>query len=229
MGIRMELATVFTEPVLRRCWLLNKALESAPLDEALRLARAADEFLSANQANAPALSYEPASTDNSSTVPNQGGEPASALPIAASPGDQADQGAGPISATDHVAYTADILNSAGAAEGDTSEGASSNSGGEEAGSEPEDSGPQAAMTSGLAVLAGMEDIVRFLRQQDDVVVSAGAATYLVNGRFQLNSKELLDRANKIRDRQGKPQFQCIPYGFATSNGGEIAGHGGDRT
>ena len=225
----MELATVFTEPVLRRCWLLNKALESAPLDEALRLARAADEFLSVNQANAQALPNEPASPDSSSTSPNQAAQPASALPIAASPGDQAEQGAGPISATDHVAYAADIVESPSPMENDTHEDASNRSGIEEAGTEPEDSGPQAAMTSGLAVLAGMEDIVRFLRQQDDVVVSAGTATYLVNGRFQLNSKELLDRANKIRDRQGKPQFQCIPYGFPISNGGEVAGRGEDRT
>ena len=34
-----------SQPIFRRWWLLGKALEAAPLDEALKLARAADEFL----------------------------------------------------------------------------------------------------------------------------------------------------------------------------------------
>ena len=221
----MELATVVSEPVLRRCWLLNKALESASLDEALKLARAADEFLGGDQPNAQALPNETAALDSSLTEPNQGTEPASALPTPASSGGQAKQDAELASTTHQVACSADIVESASAAENDKQDAASNRSGVEDA----RDSGPQAAITAGLAVLAGMEDIVRYLRQQDDVVVSAGAATYLVNGRFQLNSKELLDRANKIRERQGKPQFQCLPYGFPNSNSGELAGRGGDRT
>jgi hypothetical protein len=35
----------FTEEFHQRCWLLAKALESAPLDKALETARAADKFL----------------------------------------------------------------------------------------------------------------------------------------------------------------------------------------
>jgi hypothetical protein len=35
----------FNEEVLHRCWLLAKALETAPLDKALEVARAANEFL----------------------------------------------------------------------------------------------------------------------------------------------------------------------------------------
>jgi hypothetical protein len=221
----MELATVVSEPVLRRCWLLNKALESASLDEALKLARAADEFLGGDQAKAQALLDEMAVSGSSSTRPSQGAEAASALINAASSAGEAKQDAEPVSTTDQVAYAADIVESASATENHGRDGGSNSSRVEEAG----DSEPQAAITSGLAVLAGMDDIVRFLRQQDDVVVSAGTATYLVNGRFQLNSKELLDRANKIRDRQGKPQFQCLPYGFPSSNGGDVAGRGGERT
>jgi hypothetical protein len=34
-----------SQPIFRRWWLLGKALEAAPLDKALKLARAADEFL----------------------------------------------------------------------------------------------------------------------------------------------------------------------------------------
>jgi hypothetical protein len=41
----MESAGLFDEPPRRRWWLLSKALEAAPLDEALRLAQAAEDFL----------------------------------------------------------------------------------------------------------------------------------------------------------------------------------------
>ena len=41
----MESAGLFDEPPRRRWWLLSKALESAPLDEALKLAQAAENFL----------------------------------------------------------------------------------------------------------------------------------------------------------------------------------------
>ena len=44
-GENMDLEAIFGDPSLRRWWLLNKALENAPLAEALKLAQAADEFL----------------------------------------------------------------------------------------------------------------------------------------------------------------------------------------
>jgi hypothetical protein len=75
----------------------------------------------------------------------------------------------------------------------------------------------------------MDDIVRYLRQQDDVVVPVGTASYLVNGRFQLNCEELLARANKIRERQGKPLFQRLPFRFPAHNGDDTAGRRQDRT
>lgn len=212
MEIQMELAAVFAEPVLRRCWLLNKALESASLDEALKLARAADEFLGMGQPNPQTLANT-VSPDGLSTAPNQDLQPT--LQTAAPRDDRAGD-APSTSITDHIAFTADIPKDASAATNDTDEeDASSESCAEEAGTE-EDSEPQLAMTSGLAVLAGMDDIVRYLRQQDDVVVSVARASYLVNGRFQLNSGELLARANKIRERQGKPLFQRVPYRFPSA-------------
>jgi DNA-binding Xre family transcriptional regulator len=54
--------------------------------------------------------------------------------------------------------------------------------------------------------ASVDDIVRFVRQQDDVVVPHGKGEFLVNGRFSLTLPELVDRANRIRFRQGKPKF-----------------------
>jgi hypothetical protein len=228
MGIQIELATVFTEPVSRRCWLLSKALENASLDEALRLARAADEFLCVDQANAQASSngqpLQEWPLGGSSSTPNHGPQSAG-LPIAASPRDKTGKGADHTYATDHVTDLIDSLKNAGAAENGTDDDASS----DEARDEPRADESQVAMTSDLAVLAGMDDIVRYLRQQDDVVVSAGTGAYVVNGRFHLNSQELLARANKIRQRRGIPQFQRIPAGFAGPGGDELTGRREDRT
>jgi hypothetical protein len=43
--MKINLCNVFDDRVRRRCWLLAKALESAPLEEALALAKKAEEFL----------------------------------------------------------------------------------------------------------------------------------------------------------------------------------------
>lgn len=238
----MELAIVFTEPVLRRCWLLNKALENASLDEALRVAWAADEFLGTGRAGAQAPENGQALREwlsgGLSTVPSQGSQFAPRFAITASPRDRADegwvsplaeQGAGHVPAADRIEGPPDGFKNVGAAGNDIQEAVSGRSGDEDAGDEPVDDEPQNAMISALAVLADMDDIVRFLRQQDDVVVSAGTGAYLVNGRFQLNCEELLARANKIRQRRGKPQFQRIPAGFPTANGGGAAERAQDRT
>jgi two-component system, NarL family, nitrate/nitrite response regulator NarL len=50
------------------------------------------------------------------------------------------------------------------------------------------------------------EVVRYLRQQDDVVVPEGNGIFLVNGRFRLETSELIDKANRIRSRQNEPLF-----------------------
>lgn len=55
--------------------------------------------------------------------------------------------------------------------------------------------------------ATADDIVRYLRQQDDIVVPQGEGAFLVNGRFRLELPELVARANKMRSRHGKPEFR----------------------
>jgi len=66
--------------------------------------------------------------------------------------------------------------------------------------------------------ASADEVVRYLRQRDDVVVWQGEGKYLVNGRFQLTLPELIDRANKMRNRQGKPGFKCENSYAAVSEG-----------
>src|SRR5437762_9035309 len=59
-------------------------------------------------------------------------------------------------------------------------------------------------TSPTAII---DDIVRYLRQRDDVVVAQEDGGYLVNGRFRMTASELVIRANRMRSREKKPMFQ----------------------
>jgi hypothetical protein len=234
----MELESIFAEPELRRCWLLSKALESASLDEALRLARAAEGFLGAGQPSA--LPHERGHENGHALTERllSGPPPVQPLvgfPMTPFPRDRADEQwilpsveleVGAASAMDHIGELAGTLGNAGVGGHRPDEEVAHEDDVED---EPADSAPQVSITSDLAVLAGMEDVVRYLRQQDDVVVSAGTDVYLVNGRFQLSSAELFVRANKIRRRHGKPQFQLIPRGFPPTNGGAGIEHMQDRT
>ena len=62
--------------------------------------------------------------------------------------------------------------------------------------------------------ASIDEIVRYLRQQDDVVVLQDDGDYLVNGRFRLSAAELTIRANRMRSRQRKLPFGVSRTGFA---------------
>ena len=61
--------------------------------------------------------------------------------------------------------------------------------------------------------ASIDEIVRYLRQQDDVVVSQENGGFLVNARFQMPLADLVGRANRMRERQGKPKFE-LPSGVS---------------
>jgi hypothetical protein len=69
-------------------------------------------------------------------------------------------------------------------------------------------------STGLVVLAGPDDVVRYLRRADDVVVATDDGAYMVNGRFRESLEELVKRANRIRTRQRQPLFQLMPLCFA---------------
>jgi hypothetical protein len=241
MYIQMELASILTEPTLRRCWLLNKALENASLEDALRLACEAEAFLGTGQSSIPSSKNGHALKELPLNRPLTA-PPVAGLLMTQPPRNWADgarasrsieQGNGVELVPDQVVELAESvrgesLENAGATTHDPDEEVAHEASGRETEDEAANDVSEVLMTSDLSVLAGMEDIVRYLRQQDDVVVSAGASGYLVNGRFQLNCDELLLRANKIRHRQGKPQFQRIPSGFPTPNGGTVAEHVLDR-
>ena len=70
----------------------------------------------------------------------------------------------------------------------------------------EDVGPN---SSTVEISASIDDIVRYLRQRDDVVVPQERGEFLVNGRFRLPMAELVSRANRMRQRQCKPEFRLV--------------------
>jgi hypothetical protein len=67
--------------------------------------------------------------------------------------------------------------------------------------------------TGLVVLAGPDDVVRYLRRADDAIVPTQDGEYMVNGRFRESLEELVKRANRIRARHRQPLFQLMPMSF----------------
>jgi len=53
----------------------------------------------------------------------------------------------------------------------------------------------------------IDEVVRYLRQQGDLVVADGPGMFLLNGLFRLDVDQLQHRANRMRQRQRKPEFQ----------------------
>jgi DNA-binding CsgD family transcriptional regulator len=72
--------------------------------------------------------------------------------------------------------------------------------------------------------ASIEEIVRYLRQQDDVVVPQEDGGYLVNGRFRMSAAELIVRANRMRSRQHKASLQTFGTSIQRVRGSGPTGH-----
>jgi hypothetical protein len=72
--------------------------------------------------------------------------------------------------------------------------------------------------------SSIDEIVRYLRQQDDVVVSQEDGGFLVNGRFRMSAAELTLRANRMRRRQQKPAFHASNKAVQDYSNGTSKGH-----
>jgi hypothetical protein len=205
--LQMNPENIFCDERHRRWWLLIKALEDAPLEAALRLAQAADEFL---------IGVGNGGTRKQAvgTLLRAQGTAAAAVEVEAS----------------QVASGDDLEGcSVPPAKPDTEEEGGQNGSAPQAAHRPIDplplrevskdllpiGGNEAGGTlsvsttedTGLAIWASVDDVVRFLRQHDDVVVASGEGTFLVNGRFSEDLDTLVARANRARARQRKPPFQ----------------------
>jgi hypothetical protein len=177
----MDTYPEFANPIARRQWLLSNALQSHPLDKALEIAREAEQFLAGEAPVAAILQA-------AKSVPVARSEPPPYLVQPMPPA--------PVAASKHDPSTRVV---------------------EE---ENQDivEGPPIESTSPLAetnapvpdqtvITASLDDVVRYLRRRDDIVVAKGSGLFVVNGRFHIQSDELVARANRMRDRDGQPAFQ----------------------
>jgi DNA-binding Xre family transcriptional regulator len=186
----------------RRWWLLCKALECSPLSDALELARAADEFLTVapsripfnppDEAPAPGRSDQSECREEASQAGNTG--------LSLSAADRDDL----LDLLARGAKNAELAHRFGLTPRQV-QGIRMGSARRIA-KRRQETGTQQDKKVSETLPATVDDIVRFVRQQDDVVVPHGKGDFLVNGRFSLNLAELVDRANRIRLRQGKPKF-----------------------
>jgi hypothetical protein len=200
----MNLEKLLEHPAYRRGWLLLKALECAPLDQAIGLARTADQFLLGDVHNDANLRAAVTTTAKVIPAENQGEAEVSGederpkqSSIALAPSrrnellDRAAKGATNAELAAEFGLTPRQVQGLrmGAARRPTRP--------------PLDD----AKTPDETVSATVDDVVRYLRQQDDVVVSDGNGAFLVNGRLRLDLSELVAKANRARRRQNKPLFR----------------------
>ena len=164
----MSEESLFNEPVRRRLWLINKALENAPLAEALALAQVAEAFLAGTPfGKSPAAPI--VSAVDPLTSPQSEVEHPSSLPP----------------------FDSVIASSSGNSDGQV------------------DNTPSAPFDASISPVSA-HDVVRYLRQRDDVVVPIGDGAFLVNGRFRETLGQLVERANRMRARQHLPRFGVLP-------------------
>jgi hypothetical protein len=195
----MDLDRIVNDPIRRRWWILSKALETAALEEALRLARSVEDFLLARGDGVPSTIDEPRHPVEADAIANTDAPP-NRQQLSA-----------------ECATVARIENAAG------TDGGHGNTGARQPSEDTTDTNdpvnaPVVSPSLGddLAVLASGDDIVRYLRQRDDVVIRDGD-TYLVNGRFRENLGQLAERANRMRSRQGLPPFLLLPIALASAD------------
>lgn len=190
----------------RRGWLLYEALRCAPLDQAIELARKADAFVlgtcedgeqarNAAEADEAATGHRPKDEPQSKHRSNPKGR----LPLSD------DQRHRLLDRLAGGAKNADIASEFGLSPQQV-QGIRIGSSREIA-ARRQRKRNQPEITSNTSV----QEVVRYLRQQDDVVVLQEDGQYLVNGRFRMSPDELVDRANRMRSRQGKPEFNAGSY------------------
>src|SRR6266851_3935600 len=216
MNEHLALMRLVEEPARRRCWLLYRALECLPLDRAIDLARAADEFVTspvserlvgdAQVGSELAAPSEKGSEQPCPSVRNKHPDAETrAIPKHAGLALSADQREQLVDRLARGARNAEL-----AAEFHISprqvQGIRMGYARAVAKRRREGNQEEQPVSQSHTVSASVDDVVRYLRQQDDVVVSQGNGEFLVNARFRIPLAELVSRANRMRVRQGKPEF-----------------------
>ena len=208
--------------VERRCWLLYEALRSAPLDEAIELARKADAFIMGTAAKGEQARRAVAPEAHERAIGDQAHEPQrkeqsnpkGRLSLSA---DQRDRMldrlvAGTKNADTAVEFGLSPQQVQGVRIGSAREIAARRQ------------RTQNAPSPEITFITSVQEVIRYLRQQDDVVVPQEDGHYLVNGRFRMGPDELVDRANRMRSRQGKPEFNSGSYSSGSAKPRQTNNH-----
>jgi len=228
MDEHVELIGLIDNPPARRLWLLYNALHGLPFDRAIEMARTAEAFVTGSAAEehagdarvdaAPSVAKAVERIDqhvdeisSNPIIEEIPSNPAVGQPTAtkhtrlALPAEQRDRLLGRLAegakngelATE---FGLSLQQVQGLRIGCARDIAKRR---DQRGNETMDSQPV------LSHSASMEEIIRYLRQQDDVVVPQENGQFLVNGRFHMPLADLAARANRIRARQRKPAFELI--------------------
>lgn len=228
----VDLNELIRNPAARRLWMLYSALSSLSFERAIELARAAERFVAGSTSETLADSPSGVAAWNveaGQTLPESQAE-IPAVSVAVEPR--------PARERTPLALTADQRDrllmkiASGAKNGELAQefelspkqvqglriGCASEIARRRALAQNE----APALQQQVPSVGLIDDIVRYLRQQDDVVVLQGNGEYLINGRFRVTPAELLIRANRMRSRQGKPAFEVC-------NGALFAGEPSAKT
>lgn len=219
MSDHLTLMQLLAEPAQRRCWLLSKALECGPLEQAIEWARRADEFISGPLVEPPAGAGVGPQTARVPSPPRQLPQLINLPASVVAKRDETAAAAPPQRPTISVEQRGRLIEriAGGATNADLAAefgltpkqvqgvriGCSREIAARRGGAVPQ---PAQAVAPSPASVVSVDEVIRYLRQQDDVVVPQGSGEFLVNARFRLDLGELVNRANRIRARQGKPEF-----------------------
>jgi hypothetical protein len=223
MSDHLAFIQAIAEPMQRRCWLLSRALDFLPPDEAMDWAQQADDFIVRGNAG-PRSAVAAVRPDSAAVTAPHCGEarieardtvtvaPASERPAAPGrPTIAADRRQQLIERLASGAKNADLAAEFGLTAKQV-QGVRIGCGREIAARReavkphPVDHEPAATTALAAPPATSIDEVVRYLRQQDDVVVPQASGEFLVNARFRLPPDELVSRANRMRARQGKPEF-----------------------
>jgi hypothetical protein len=216
----VDIHELIRDPAARRLWMLYKAATLLPLGDALELARDAEMFVSGSRSENRAAS-DNAIQLHDAIQPDQQSHIVAQSAARASPGSETDAHSSIPTSNRHFLsedqrdrLLTRLAEGAKNAELALEFGLSSKQvQGFRIGSAREIARRRAHTGNAFEAeqeaspTAMIDDIVRYLRQQDDVVVPQEDGGYFVNGRFRMTASELITRANRMRTRQRKPAFE----------------------
>jgi hypothetical protein len=209
-----ELLCTLQDSRRRRVWLLYKALECLPLERAIDLARMAEEFVLGSDSRVQIENPLPFhirlanSSQSQTTAQNAACTLRPEVRAADGISVTTDQSKLPLSPEQRERLLDRLANGARNAELAPEFGLSPRQvqGIRISQARKAKLGRRQEPLSSQHPPESIEEVVRFLRQQDDIVVRQSDGEFLVNGRFRLGPADLVERANRMRARQRKPAF-----------------------